>query len=280
MGRQPSLNGCLSETLRLGDRRVGDNWVWNWSNNIKPESRTGSQLQNMESLIHHIHLVNSEDKWSWDLGPDGVFSVAGTRRALDDHFLDDGDRPTRWSRLVPIKVEVVSHVFIHCDVARHVWENTFRWIDMAPPMYSSINELLEWVDSCNSRLKRKQVLEAIVQTSIWVLWKFMNNMIFGPTKMKKTTMLIVNASSKEQSPEASRLDTPWTMGGHRERFVLESSQFSDIGMAVISDVSALRFWCGWKWPSDSADILLRLLDKHTWHGHILNGCPGVYFRWE
>lgn len=59
---------------------------------------------------------------------------------------------------------------------------------MAPPMYSSINELLEWVDSCNSRLKRKQVLEVIVETSIWVLWKFRNNMIFGSTKMKKSSL--------------------------------------------------------------------------------------------
>ncbi|PWA54462.1 RNA-directed DNA polymerase, eukaryota, Reverse transcriptase zinc-binding domain protein [Artemisia annua] len=98
----------VNKLCSIADRRVGDNWVWNWSSNIRPESRTGSQLQNMESLIHHIHLVNSEDKWSWDLGPDGVFSVVGTCRALHDHFLDDGDRPTRWSRLVPIKVNILT----------------------------------------------------------------------------------------------------------------------------------------------------------------------------
>ncbi|PWA75413.1 RNA-directed DNA polymerase, eukaryota, Reverse transcriptase zinc-binding domain protein [Artemisia annua] len=142
----------VNKLCSIADRRVGDNWVWNWSNNIGPESRTGSQLQNMESLIHHIHLVNSEDKWSWDLGPDGLFSVAGTRRALDDHFLDDGDRPTRWSRLVPIKVNILT------------WR------------------------ACVDRLPTRVNL------------------------VSKATMLIVNASSKEQSPEASRLDTPWTMG--------------------------------------------------------------------
>nr|GEU89653.1 RNA-directed DNA polymerase, eukaryota [Tanacetum cinerariifolium] len=57
----------------------------------------------MERLIDQIHLVDSEDNWSWELDLNGVFSVASTRRALDDHFLDEGDRPTRWSQLVPIK---------------------------------------------------------------------------------------------------------------------------------------------------------------------------------
>ncbi|PWA89160.1 toll/interleukin-1 receptor (TIR) domain-containing protein [Artemisia annua] len=64
----------VNKPCLIADRRVADNWVWDWSSNIRPESRTGSQLQTMESLIGQIHLVDSEDKWSWELDPDGVFN--------------------------------------------------------------------------------------------------------------------------------------------------------------------------------------------------------------
>nr|GEY62050.1 RNA-directed DNA polymerase, eukaryota [Tanacetum cinerariifolium] len=51
-------------------------------------------------------LNPSEDRWSYDLNGSGEFSVASARRYVDNNRLPDISSKTRWTKEVPIKVNV------------------------------------------------------------------------------------------------------------------------------------------------------------------------------
>ncbi|GJS43405.1 hypothetical protein Tco_0568448 [Tanacetum coccineum] len=73
------------------------------------DSRSGaesSQFQDMMETIRQVPLTSSIDKWKWDLDASG-FTVSSTRSHIDDHYLFGSHTPTGWSRLIPIKANVL-----------------------------------------------------------------------------------------------------------------------------------------------------------------------------
>nr|GEY37659.1 RNA-directed DNA polymerase, eukaryota [Tanacetum cinerariifolium] len=74
-----------------------------------------------------ISLPNMSDRWFWSLDGTGEFSVRSVRCLIDDALLPKSDTPTRWVKLIPIKVvgarSSISQLL--CRVAQLAFKHSF-----------------------------------------------------------------------------------------------------------------------------------------------------------
>ncbi|GKB60954.1 putative RNA-directed DNA polymerase, partial [Tanacetum coccineum] len=148
-------------------------------------------------------LSNVEDRWSWSLSGHGEFSVKSAREVIYKHVLITSSTPTRWSKVLPIKlnvfmwcmllnklptrsnlairgldvpcslclncrmgVETRDHLFFVCPMALDLFRLLGRWWNIKIPI------LLD-SSTCNSlRLNslQKLVLEASFSSLWWHIW--------------------------------------------------------------------------------------------------------------
>ncbi|GJU08211.1 RNA-directed DNA polymerase, eukaryota [Tanacetum coccineum] len=160
--------------------------------------------------------------WVWAGDGTGVFTVASERSIIDTRFLVIDSTPTRWSKDVPIKInvfiwkllfdklpthdnlekkgldvpstlcgicddvtETASHIFVRCEFALEIWREIARWWDLDIPHMSSMKELLGWVGNLKISKTQKKGLYNVVITAAWSIWGFQNETVFGVEKPKK-----------------------------------------------------------------------------------------------
>ncbi|PWA66576.1 reverse transcriptase zinc-binding domain-containing protein [Artemisia annua] len=58
------------------------------------------------SRVAEVTLPNMSDHWSWSLEGSSEFTVKSTRILIDDKILPKVEVPTRWIKVIPIKVNV------------------------------------------------------------------------------------------------------------------------------------------------------------------------------
>ena len=172
-----------------------------------------------------VLLTGLRDRIGW-LGDDSdSFSVASARLWLDSRFLFGGGPVTRWNSWIPIKlnvmlwrvcngilptrerlslrgimvdsilcpvcsvaVESIDHLFVGCSNLVELWARVAIWWGLDTPNVVSVTSLLDWADSLRIKSSQKKVFDAVIVTSLWVLWNFRNNLIFGTSPPKKTSI--------------------------------------------------------------------------------------------
>ncbi|GKA49763.1 phospholipase-like protein, partial [Tanacetum coccineum] len=165
------------------------------------------------------------DRWCWSLEGSQEFSVKSSRILIDNTILSKAEVPTRWLRVVPIKVNVhawrvcldklptrvnlslrgmdissiacplcnsavesTSHIFFACPLARQVWRNFLIWY-----------------------LLRDVVVNLALQKSI-ALWEFSTKEY--PAKIHVRSKLHYFSLIKDRLNEAHRLLFRTTCFGH------------------------------------------------------------------
>nr|GEW23230.1 RNA-directed DNA polymerase, eukaryota, reverse transcriptase zinc-binding domain protein [Tanacetum cinerariifolium] len=66
------------------------------------------QLLGINDNVDSVILSNSNDRWVWYLESSGEFSVKTARSHIDDFFLPSVSDPTRWIKIVPIKINIFA----------------------------------------------------------------------------------------------------------------------------------------------------------------------------
>ena len=159
----PRLAALYEDRRCMVAQRWADNGRrWQWQRPVVA-SRSFDNFQELVQLLGSVRCSDRNDGWSWDIGPDGVFSVAETRRWIDDLVLPSGDGPTHWCNGVPCKVNIfvwrlrlnklpirynlsirgleipsimcsvcgcdsekVAHLFWNCEVVVCIWDAVFK----------------------------------------------------------------------------------------------------------------------------------------------------------
>nr|GEV05023.1 hypothetical protein [Tanacetum cinerariifolium] len=148
--------------------------------------------------VAHSLEFNLRHRWRWDLNGSGEFHVKDVRNLLDDLFLPKDDSVTRWSKYVPIKINVfawrvaldrlptrtnllqrgvsvedllcptchstqedLSHVLFSCEVAAAVIRLVCRWWNVDRDYFSSYLDWVSWFKDIRMPSKIKSVLEGV-----------------------------------------------------------------------------------------------------------------------
>jgi len=77
-------------------------------------------------------------------------------------------------------------VFLNCDVAAQLWNTIAKWLDLPFPLFIDLVELKTWVDLVSLSKWKKKVVEVIVMTMVWMLWRYRNCVVFQNNSMKKS----------------------------------------------------------------------------------------------
>ncbi|GJY22029.1 RNA-directed DNA polymerase, eukaryota, reverse transcriptase zinc-binding domain protein [Tanacetum coccineum] len=198
-----------------------------WSNVLRRLPRGGvesNQYADMMEAIHDVVLSDSKDGWKWALNSYG-FSVASTRKHIDEHILIGSLTPTRWPRCIPIivnvfmwklrldklptlvnmdrkgievasllcpvcnkHVESVDHLFFLCGMTRDIWGLLARWCDLDILKVYNIAEWFRWLDVAHVSKNDRLILERVATMMMWSIWNFRNALIFFVSKPKKANI--------------------------------------------------------------------------------------------
>lgn len=80
-------------------------WIWQRRRLIRGGEEDLQYHRLMEAL-ESVTFSNSDDKWWWDIGDAGIFTVAKNRKWIDNNILPSSGTPIRWNRFVPYKVNI------------------------------------------------------------------------------------------------------------------------------------------------------------------------------
>ncbi|GJV83357.1 RNA-directed DNA polymerase, eukaryota [Tanacetum coccineum] len=178
-------------------------------------------------------LSTSNDRWYFSLSSSGEFSVKDTRLAIDDLVLPSHSEPTRWVKLIPIKINVfmwrarrgclptrynlvqkgvilestscpvcfsdeedVYHLLFRCSLSQEVLHRVCRWWEIDFQLWRSFSEWDEWFSSIRLPGSVKGFLEGVFYVAWWFIWGFRNRSTFDVNKPSRSILFenIVSSS--------------------------------------------------------------------------------------
>nr|GEZ26924.1 RNA-directed DNA polymerase, eukaryota [Tanacetum cinerariifolium] len=156
------------------------------------------QLDSLHSRTSVVILPNTADRWVWSLDASGSFLVKFARNFIDDIFLPKVEVPTRWVKVIPIKVniftwrvyldkiptrlnlstrgidipsilcpicnssvEFTSHVFFSCSLAWHLISKISRGWEIDDTIINNYGDWLNWLINIRLPTHQKTFLEGI-----------------------------------------------------------------------------------------------------------------------
>ncbi|GKD19274.1 RNA-directed DNA polymerase, eukaryota, partial [Tanacetum coccineum] len=191
------------------------------------------QFSELKAILDGLLLSSAKDRWSWSIDGSEEFSVASTRRLLDDHLLQGTSVKTRWVKEVPIKInimawkvrfdylpsrfnlskrgldildiccptctheaETTNHIFFSCTMVREIYLKIAHWWDVRYSNFSSYEDWYDWLSNLKMHPKRRDNLEGVCYIMWWLVWKFRNQSLFGTSLPLKANLFdeIVNRS--------------------------------------------------------------------------------------
>ncbi|GJW16767.1 RNA-directed DNA polymerase, eukaryota [Tanacetum coccineum] len=197
---------------KLGNGENTSFWDDKWHDDgpFNPYIRGGVEEEQFSLLGFRttgISLPNMCDRWFWSLESFGDFSVKSTRICIDDNILPINDVPTRWVKIIPIKVNIhawkvfldkiptrlnlslrgmdipsilcplcnsaaesTSHIFFSCPLARQVWNKFLRWWEMYSISFDRYEDWFSWLNNTRFPKQLKTFLEGIC----YIIWRFRN----------------------------------------------------------------------------------------------------------
>ncbi|GJT30788.1 RNA-directed DNA polymerase, eukaryota, reverse transcriptase zinc-binding domain protein [Tanacetum coccineum] len=142
------------------------------------------EFSDLSSFLNSVVLSTYNDRWYFSLSSSGEFSVKDTRLAIDDLVLPSHSEPTRWVKLIPIKINVfmwrarrgclptrynlvqkgvilestscpicfseeedVHHLLFRCSLSQEVLHRVCRWWEIDFQLWRSFSEWDAWFSS-------------------------------------------------------------------------------------------------------------------------------------
>ncbi|KAF5810041.1 putative RNA-directed DNA polymerase [Helianthus annuus] len=211
--KEELVKDCLlADRVGLGEAGIVFNWAW-----ARPISggELTNQLQQLSDLIGSPITSSGPDVWSWNLEPNGYFTVANIKKILSSLNRSRPAHAFEWNNWVPKKVGLVAwranmerlptkqalaarnvqvqdqmcvlcseyvetsdHLFVSCQLAQMVWQNLAIWCGLPPIFAFGLKDLLSLHVSSSGSEKKRKALHAVVLVAIWNIWKTRNDVLF------------------------------------------------------------------------------------------------------
>nr|GEU88949.1 retrovirus-related Pol polyprotein from transposon TNT 1-94 [Tanacetum cinerariifolium] len=222
--RSLSSKGELFRLALNKECTIKDCWNNGWNLDWTRPILGGTNSSNASELYAHLanfSLKDADDEWIWSLR-NHSFSVKRCREHIDLCYLSNDGLETRWNRFLPKKIniflwrtlrdriptcwnlsrkgievpsllcpicgngtETTSHSMWLCSFATSVWHKIFSWLQTVPPNLANVNDIFTWIDDLHITADKKQIVNTMCSVSLWSLWGFRNETIFGNSLPKR-----------------------------------------------------------------------------------------------
>ncbi|KAL4584844.1 hypothetical protein LXL04_009454 [Taraxacum kok-saghyz] len=186
---------------------------------------SAAQIVEMGNILKDVRCVEGKDGWSWEINLEGFFTVASTRNWIDENVLPDAGIKSRWCSWIPKKVnifvwrvlrnrlptrgslqgrgihletvrcplcneqeETVNHLLGSCTVANAMWGKVFRWMQLQRISVSSMDQLFDWLEGVKVSKDKKKLIEVILCTTLWGMWRYRNDVIHESRLLRKNML--------------------------------------------------------------------------------------------
>ena len=82
-------------------------------------------------------------------------------------------------------IETEEHLFVDCRIARHTWINVLKWWRIPNTTFHCLQDVFQLADHLPVDAKFSRFFDAVIQTTIWSLWRFRNSVVFSQKKPSK-----------------------------------------------------------------------------------------------
>nr|GEY37462.1 reverse transcriptase domain, reverse transcriptase zinc-binding domain protein [Tanacetum cinerariifolium] len=197
-------------------------WAW------RRPPRSGiemEQLLSLTNLLLTFDITSCPDSWICSTENNKHYRVSAMRKVIEGCILESGVDTIRWNNSIPIKINIHSwrlsnnrlptrinldargidlhsvrcpicdedvetpqHLFIDCIVASRLWSmvaNFWRIDDYL----KDLPNLITWGDTANLLQPLKACFDAVIQTTLWVIWRFRNRICFDAKPPRKDTLV-------------------------------------------------------------------------------------------
>ncbi|GJW54293.1 RNA-directed DNA polymerase, eukaryota [Tanacetum coccineum] len=166
------------------------------------------QHSDLSSRINSLELAQMQDHWYWSLMGTCIFLVKSVRNFIDDFLLVSDEIPTRWVKMIPIKVNVfawrvrmdklptrlnlsfrgmeipsilcpicdlevesISHLLFSCSMARDILSKVCQWWSLDSTSFLSYEDWLSWLTYIRISKQIKSVLEGVFYVTWCQIWR-------------------------------------------------------------------------------------------------------------
>jgi len=201
-------------------------WNWSWTRPPLTELEVRSLQDCVQLISSKQWYKNKKDIWVWGDVVDGENIVHFIRMKLDNHNQQQDVKLIQWNSWVPPKVNTLvwranmdriptrealskrriliqnllcpscgeqiesnDHVFTSCNFVNLVWTIISTWLKIPPIFAFSFNDLLKIHDFASKDKTKKKIIQAIVYSTIWCVWKQRNEKIFKGTPTSVTATI-------------------------------------------------------------------------------------------
>ncbi|GJR65249.1 putative RNA-directed DNA polymerase [Tanacetum coccineum] len=143
----------------------GLHFQWTWSRPLRSQHEI-DELNEIVSLLSNLHLSNSHDTWECYLNHSHGFSVNLIRKHIIHQSHNLLSQLFKWNNLVPIKI----------------WKDVLLWWKVDNINVLSLLEAINLVDKVSLPPPLFALFDAVVQATLWFLWRYRNEFAFSPKK--------------------------------------------------------------------------------------------------
>ena len=80
------------------------------------------------------------------------------------------------------------YFFVGCEIAILLWNQVARWLEMDIPTFSNVTSIFTWIDQISTYRKRREVVDTVCCTFLWILWNYGNAILFSDTIPKRSVL--------------------------------------------------------------------------------------------
>ncbi|PWA61293.1 RNA-directed DNA polymerase, eukaryota, Reverse transcriptase zinc-binding domain protein [Artemisia annua] len=190
-------------------------WEWNWSRSPSTPAELNQFLE-LLSGIQTLNLTSTTDSWAWACDPSGTYTVKSMKHKLSKASFGPKHWNFPWNNLAPLKTNILGwrlemnrlptsdlllrrnipipsltcplcnshdetsqHLFISCPFSDALWTFLLSWCKIPLSKPSHARALFEIHKDPMISSKKSRLINLIVLSYIWTIWKIRNKCIFS-----------------------------------------------------------------------------------------------------
>ncbi|GJU42640.1 hybrid signal transduction histidine kinase M [Tanacetum coccineum] len=87
------------------------------------------------------------------------------------------------------EIETEEHLFVKCEIAKKTWTEVLKWWNIFNVRLESINDIFSLKNRVNFSPSTTKIFDAVIHSTIWILWRFRNDTTFAVKRPSKDLIL-------------------------------------------------------------------------------------------